>query len=182
MRGFKKIDVSTSLSIVSQLLLRIIEGVFEWNGEQYFCPFLTLKDKKNIYSIKRWSKIGLQGKYVLARIDSNKLVLFADPVDPQTLIKNRLRVMDKSVGIDTQSIIYHKERLMIIKNGNRVDVLRFVRKLSDDEREKLFPVDGLGSSIRHFFLKVSRGENSFFSEKKLVEKWNKYLKEETVLT
>jgi len=148
------------LGMVAYYLLQITQGVFKWNGELFFCPFVALDDKLFPFRIKTWIKEGLTNekkKYSLPFIQNNTLLLFADPVDPETYSKTKQHVMDRSLGIDATTIVLKKNNKLIIKNNEDVHILEFVKKISDQERRVIFdPNDSWENKFRYYIWKASK--------------------------
>ncbi len=143
MKKYKKIPTN-DLGLVAYYLLQVTQGIFKWNGELFFCPFVTVSDKKHPLRASTWSKVFMKDKkHSLAFIDKKikTLYLFADPVDPVTYIRTRHHAMDMSLGVDEKTIVYKGPSLLIIKNGKTFHRLEFVKKISDDERLQIFDPD-----------------------------------------
>ena len=161
----RKIPID-NLGMVAYYLLQITQGIFKWNGELFFVPFITLEDKKYPLRPSTWKKIMKSGKNALPWICDEIVCLYADPVDPVTYTRTHHRVMDMSMGISriwNDLVVLKGNGKMIIKNGYRVDTLEFVRKISDAERRLIFnPKDQEEMECRVGIWKSSKlGEHSY---------------------
>ena len=159
---YRKIPLE-NLGMAAYLLLQVTNGIFKWNGELFFCPFITLEDKKNPLRVGTWTNEFKDKKYTLDFIDHNILWLFADPVDPITYTKTKQRVMDRSLGINSESIFLVKDKKIVIKRKGRIDVLEFVKNISDKERKNIFdPNDSMECKLRTGIWMTSKEGNSSF--------------------
>lgn len=169
------------LGTVAYYLLQITQGIFRWNGELFFCPFVVMENIQNPFQIKTWTKVGMTNKdkkWSLPYIDHNTLYLFADPIHPSTYIRTRQRSMDKSLGIDNRTIVLKKGKILVIKSENRVDTLEFVKKLSDNERKKIFdPSDDREAELRHNVWKTSKKDLEPFLFNSHKNDWLRYYEE-----
>lgn len=182
MKKFKKIPTG-NLGAVAYYLIQITQGIFKWNGELFFCPFVTLEDKKYPERVSTWTKVQLKDKkYSLPFIEKNMLWLFADPVDPETYVRTKQRSMDKSTGVDEKTIVYKKGSTLIIKNGSTVDTLEFVKKLSDEDRKSILGPDlDYELEIRKAIYETSKkGKSGYYYglyRNQWVEQYKKYRSE-----
>ena len=151
-----------NLGTVAYYLLQITRGVFEWSGELFFCPFITLSDKKYPLRITTWNVEGtVRKKSSLPFIMHNTLWLFADPVNPITYTRTRQRSMDSSLGIDKETIVFKKGSTLIIKYRDTTHVLKFIKTISDSERNDIFnPNDSNEIEFRTGIWKTSKRGNS----------------------
>ncbi len=140
----KQKNIAHSLPLCAQRILPImLRGVFDWNGELFACPHITLEDKKKPFSLSTWKKELKSRKNTPVFFDQkfSMLLFFADPADPRTFKKLRMRVMDKHFGINKKTKVYLVgNTTVIIKNNQRIDTIRFLKPLTDAERLKMFPM------------------------------------------
>ena len=172
---YQKIPTS-NLGAIAYYLLQITQGVFKWNGELFFCPFVTMENKRHPLRVSTWIKEAVTGedkKYSLPFIDHKILFLFADPVHPSTYIRTKQRSMDKSLGVDITTVVLKKGNTLIIKqSGGTIHALEFVKKLSDSERKNIFdPNDGKESELRNKIWITSKEGNSPYSGVIHRDKW-----------
>ncbi len=160
--------------MVAYYLLQITQGIFKWNGELFFCPFVSLEDKKKPLQPTTWNKIGwLDRKWSLPFTDKHNILwLFADPVDPLTYTRTKQRLMDKSLGINNETIVYKKGFKMIINYKGKIDTLEFVKKISDPERSRIFdPNSKTENFLRYAILKSSSHDNDFSYKSHSIDTW-----------
>lgn len=175
---YQKIPTN-NLGTVAYYLLQITQGVFKWNGELFFCPFVIMEDKQNPFQVRTWNKVWVtNAKWSLPFINDDKLFLFADPVHPSTYIRTKQRSMDKSLGIDSTTVVLKKGTTLIVKRGSKVDVLEFVKKLSDSERSQIFdPNDEKENYLRRSIWRTSKKDSSPFFASTHRDKWLRYYEE-----
>lgn len=159
MKKFTKIPTN-DLGAVAYYLIQITQGVFKWNGELFFCPFVVTKDKKHPLRVKTWTKEAVTNediKHSLPFINFGVLVLAADPVDPLTYTRTKQRSMDRLMGIDSTSSVYKKGTKLIVKDTNSINILEFVRKITDEERIQIYNSDDKKEiQYRHAIWKTSK--------------------------
>lgn len=184
----KKRNISHSLPLCAQRILPIIQGVFDWNGELFACPFIRLEDKKKPFSLRTWINESKNGKHSLVFSLNNMqtIFLFADPINVDTWKKSRMHSMDRSFGIDGTSKVYLTgNHTVTIKNGQKTDIIKFVRKLTDEERLKIFPIDEHGNKLRHMIFKLSKPYASTYANgfnlEEVLKLWNEYLQKNFTL-
>lgn len=184
---YQKIPTA-NLGTVAYYLLQITQGVFKWNGELFFCPFVNIENKRYPFRVSTWTSEAVTGKdkkYSLPFIDDDILFLFADPLHPSTYVRTKQRSMDKSLGIEVNTIVLKKANSLIVKTSSTVHTLEFVRTLSDFERRKIFdPQDSREHELRHNIWKTSKKDGSSFlwtmHRDEWLFKYEEYQKDKTI--
>lgn len=183
----KKRNIAHSLSLCAQRVLPLIQGVFEWNGELCACPFITFEDKEKPLQLRTWIREYKNRNNWPIFFEKNHpmIIFFADPINPRTFQKWRRYSMDMSCGIDESSKVYITgNHTMTIKNGERVDVIRFIRKITDNERLKFFPMDDHGNFLRTVIFLLSKPgamtDIKGYSLERALKEWDAYCNLEKV--
>ena len=175
----KKRNLSHNLPMCAQRILPIIQGVFDWNGILFACPYITLEDKKKPLGLSTWTVEFKKGNSLIFK-DNEMLVIFAQPINPLSYKKPLWTNpnMDKGLGINNKSKVFMTGNYTIsIIGETRKDTLRFVRKLSDKERLMMFPVDSYGSQLRHKIFEYFNGRcNHYVPIDEFLERWDELQK------
>lgn len=139
MAKIKHIDPVSGYGYICQRLLQAIQGIYDWNGDLFYCPYnIDIDTTKNPFSVKHWVKRAKDYKNVAAYVvEKNGLLIFGDPVDPAVLAKRMQRTLDGHFYFEPKTKITTIGNTIVLRNTDRIDKITFVRKLTEEQRKEI---------------------------------------------